>query len=222
MLDARVGPGTANFVHEPAMTGDQLQDALAAGHDAAGPRSTARGCSSAAKWASATPPAPPLSPVRCSVCPPHNSRSRHRAGRRRRQPQGAGHRAGAGPLSPLAPATRSPCNGWAGSRSPHWRAPIYVAPNWACRRWVDELHHHCRRPGRGAAAAGFGALAHFYAHCSAEPGHRRLLDALGAKPLLDLGMRLGEGSGAAVAVPILRAAAALHAGMATFTEAGVS
>ena len=62
----------------------------------------------------------------------------------------------------------------------------------------------------------------FYAHRSAEQGHRRLLDVLGAQPLLDLEMRLGEGSGAAVAMPILRAAAALHARMATFTEAGVS
>ena len=62
----------------------------------------------------------------------------------------------------------------------------------------------------------------FHAHRSAEPGHRRLLDALDAQPLLDLEMRLGEGSGAAVAMPILRAAAALHARMATFAEAGVS
>ncbi|MGB4875210.1 MAG: nicotinate-nucleotide--dimethylbenzimidazole phosphoribosyltransferase, partial [Candidatus Competibacter sp.] len=62
----------------------------------------------------------------------------------------------------------------------------------------------------------------FYAHCSAEPGHRCLLDALQASPLLALDMRLGEASGAAVAMPVLRAAAALHAGMATFAEAGVS
>ncbi|HAO33301.1 MAG TPA: hypothetical protein DCQ84_10140, partial [Candidatus Competibacteraceae bacterium] len=62
----------------------------------------------------------------------------------------------------------------------------------------------------------------FYAHCSAEPGHRYLLEVLNAKPILDLGMRLGEGSGAALAAPILRAAAALHARMATFAEAGVS
>ncbi len=61
-----------------------------------------------------------------------------------------------------------------------------------------------------------------YAHTSAEPGHRRVLDAIAARPLLDLGMRLGEGSGAAVAVPLLRMACALHNGMATFTEAGVS
>ena len=62
----------------------------------------------------------------------------------------------------------------------------------------------------------------FFAHCSAEPGHRGILEALSAKPLLDLAMRLGEGSGAAVAVPLVRLACALHAEMATFEEAGVS
>lgn len=59
------------------------------------------------------------------------------------------------------------------------------------------------------------------AHASAEAGHRKLAEALGKAPLLDLGMRLGEASGAAVAVPVLRAAVACHAGMATFAEAGV-
>jgi nicotinate-nucleotide--dimethylbenzimidazole phosphoribosyltransferase len=61
-----------------------------------------------------------------------------------------------------------------------------------------------------------------FAHRSKEPGHAAILSALEARPLLDLGMRLGEGSGAAVAVPLLRLACALHAGMATFAEAGVS
>jgi nicotinate-nucleotide--dimethylbenzimidazole phosphoribosyltransferase len=60
------------------------------------------------------------------------------------------------------------------------------------------------------------------AHLSAEPGHRRLLAALGIRPLFDLGMRLGEGSGATLAIPILKAAVACHTGMATFGEAGVS
>ncbi len=60
------------------------------------------------------------------------------------------------------------------------------------------------------------------AHASAEPGHALVLAALGAQPLLDLGLRLGEGSGAALAVPLLRLACALHAEMATFAEAGVS
>jgi nicotinate-nucleotide--dimethylbenzimidazole phosphoribosyltransferase len=66
-------------------------------------------------------------------------------------------------------------------------------------------------------------LAHALAgHVSAEAGHRMLLDELGLRPLVDLDMRLGEASGAAVALLILRAALACHTGMATFAEAGVS
>jgi nicotinate-nucleotide--dimethylbenzimidazole phosphoribosyltransferase len=59
-------------------------------------------------------------------------------------------------------------------------------------------------------------------HCSAEPGHQRLLAALGLAPLLSLDMRLGEGSGAAVAAGIIRSALAAHDRMATFAEAEVS
>ena len=67
-----------------------------------------------------------------------------------------------------------------------------------------------------------GALDHaVLAHVSAEAGHRALADVLGLMPLLDLGMRLGEGSAAALAVPLLRAALACHTGMATFAEAAV-
>lgn len=73
------------------------------------------------------------------------------------------------------------------------------------------------------AAAVPGIVGHCIAgHRSAEPGHARVLDRLGLDPLLSLGMRLGEGSGAAVAVAIIRAALAAHDGMATFAEAGVS
>jgi len=59
-------------------------------------------------------------------------------------------------------------------------------------------------------------------HCSAEPGNARLLDCLGLDPLLRLNMRLGEGSGAAVAVGVVRAALAAHNDMATFAEASVA
>ena len=62
----------------------------------------------------------------------------------------------------------------------------------------------------------------FYSHCSAEPGHQYVLAALNSTPLLNLGMRLGEGSGAAVAVLVLEAACQLHNNMATFSEAKVS
>ena len=61
-----------------------------------------------------------------------------------------------------------------------------------------------------------------FAHRSAEPGHQAVLDALDARPLLDLGMRLGEGSGAAVALPLLRSACVLHNQMASFADAGVT
>jgi len=80
----------------------------------------------------------------------------------------------------------------------------------------------------GAAAATLavaqpGSLDHtLAAHVSAEPGHRRLLDCLGMTPLLDLEMRLGEASGAALAINVVRAACACHAGMASFADAGVS
>lgn len=61
-----------------------------------------------------------------------------------------------------------------------------------------------------------------FAHQSAEPGHARVLAALDADPLLRLNMRLGEGSGAAAAIPLLRQACALHNQMASFQDAGIS
>src|SRR5579885_1689977 len=80
-----------------------------------------------------------------------------------------------------------------------------------------------------AAAAALAARLHpgaadylFAAHLSVEPGHRRLLAALGQEPLLSLGMRLGEGTGAALAIQLIRAAVAAFTGMATFASAGVS
>jgi nicotinate-nucleotide--dimethylbenzimidazole phosphoribosyltransferase len=78
-----------------------------------------------------------------------------------------------------------------------------------------------------AAAVLYAADRHALDHClvahrSAEPGHTRLLQAIGQRPLLDMDMRLGEASAAALAVPLLKAAAACHNGMATFAQAGVS
>jgi nicotinate-nucleotide--dimethylbenzimidazole phosphoribosyltransferase len=62
----------------------------------------------------------------------------------------------------------------------------------------------------------------FAGHRSVEPGHTRQLEALGLRPILELDMRLGEGTGAVLSFPVLRAAAAVMAGMATFAQAGVS
>jgi nicotinate-nucleotide--dimethylbenzimidazole phosphoribosyltransferase len=80
----------------------------------------------------------------------------------------------------------------------------------------------------GAAALVAAALAPAvrdylcFAHLSAERGHRVVLEALDARPLFDLGMRLGEGTGAALAMQLLRAAVRLQNEMATFESAGVA
>jgi nicotinate-nucleotide--dimethylbenzimidazole phosphoribosyltransferase len=77
-------------------------------------------------------------------------------------------------------------------------ALVAVRLNPACREWL------------------------LFGHRGAEPGHRHVLETLGAEPLLELGLRLGEGSGAALAVPLLRLACDLHGRMATFAEAAVA
>ena len=61
-----------------------------------------------------------------------------------------------------------------------------------------------------------------FAHQSAEAGHEKLMNKLGKVPMLNLGMRLGEGSGAALALSIIRSSLDCHIDMATFAEAGIS
>ncbi|MCU0894740.1 MAG: nicotinate-nucleotide--dimethylbenzimidazole phosphoribosyltransferase [Rhodospirillales bacterium] len=81
----------------------------------------------------------------------------------------------------------------------------------------------CTAAAAPLAAVRADALGHcIVGHASTEPGHRRLLARLGKRPLLDLDMRLGEASGAVLAAAVVKAAAACHAGMATFAEAGVT
>lgn len=84
----------------------------------------------------------------------------------------------------------------------------------------------------GFVATSAAAIAHavnpaaidhcIFGHVSAEPAHRRALEAMGQVPLLDLGMRLGEGTGAALAAVLTKTALHLHRNMATFGSAGVS
>ena len=81
----------------------------------------------------------------------------------------------------------------------------------------------CTAAAATLARAVPGALDHAVAgHVSAEAAHARMLQELGKEPMLALGMRLGEGSGAALAINVLKGAIACHSGMATFAEAGVS
>lgn len=93
----------------------------------------------------------------------------------------------------------------------HLRIPV-ILDGFICSAAALCLHH-----------AGPGALDHAVAgHLSTEGGHGRLLEAMDKAPMLSLGLRLGEASGAAVAISVLKAALACHVGMATFAEAGVS
>ncbi len=81
----------------------------------------------------------------------------------------------------------------------------------------------CTAAAAPLAVLAEGALDHcIVGHSSVEPGHALLLEKLEKRSLLDLGMRLGEASGAALALGIIRSAVAVHNGMATFAEAGVS
>jgi nicotinate-nucleotide--dimethylbenzimidazole phosphoribosyltransferase len=61
----------------------------------------------------------------------------------------------------------------------------------------------------------------FYSHLSSEAGHKQMLEKLGQKPILDLNMRLGEGTGAALAMSVIEAAVKVMSEMATFESAGV-
>ncbi|MEN8887864.1 MAG: nicotinate-nucleotide--dimethylbenzimidazole phosphoribosyltransferase [Celeribacter marinus] len=91
------------------------------------------------------------------------------------------------------------------------RIPV-ILDGFICTAAAATLEHACA-----------GALDHCIAgHQSDEAAHGRLLAALGKEPLVSLGLRLGEGSGAALVIPIIRAALECHSGMATFAEAGVA
>ncbi len=221
VLDARIGPGTANFVHEAAMSVEQLHDALAVGCEAAD-RAAIGGAHLFIGGEMGIGNTTSAAAVACSL------------------------------LSLPAAQLAGPGTGLGADGVAHKAFVIERAlakqrsdqPLTALQRLggfeiaaLTGAYLRCAQLNLPALVDGFITTAAalvavrfrpelvdwlFYSHCSAEPGHHRLLQALEARPLLDLGMRLGEGSGAAVAMPLLRAAAALHARMATFAEAGVS
>ncbi len=218
-----IAPGTANFVQQPAMTADQLAAALEAGRQAAA-RAVESGCrifiggemgignttsASALACALTGMPASRLAGPGTGLDPSGVDRKvrviqrgldLHRDGLK--TPLEVLRRLGGFEIAALAGSTIACAqkgvpvlvDGFIASVA----ALIAVGLNETVRAWL------------------------LFAHTSAEPGHRRVLEALEAAPLLDIGMRLGEGSGAAAALPLLRLACTLHNGMATFAEASVS
>jgi len=219
----RLGPGTANFTRQPAMSELQLQQALAAGRASAQQASVHEaqlfigGEMGIGNTSSASALAAILLP-----------RS---------------------PLMLVGPGTGLDAGGVARKlevieRAVHLHAEHCSGPLEALRRLggfevaaLVGAYLGCAQLGIAVLVDGFICTAAalcavrlnpacrpwlIFAHRSAEPGHLALLEALGAEPLLDLGLRLGEGSGAALAAPLLQQACALHNEMATFAEAAVA
>jgi len=219
----RLGAGTRNFAHEPAMTPEQCEQALHVGREtaqaaaAAGAQlfiggemgignttaASALGC-----WLLGCAPAELVGPGTGL------------------DPQGVAHKANVieAALEAHAPQLQAPLAALAcfGGFEIAGLVGSYLG---AAQAGVPSLVDGfiCSVAALLAVRLNPGCLPWlFFAHQSAEPGHARLLEALNAQPLLALGLRLGEGSGAALAVPLMRLACELHNGMATFAEAAVA
>jgi nicotinate-nucleotide--dimethylbenzimidazole phosphoribosyltransferase len=222
-----LGPGTANFLQGPAMTREQVERAVETGRRAvrglqihAGIRTVALGemgigntTSASALTAALT--GAPADAVTGRGTGLDEAGWRHKVGVVVRA-LGRHFPGRAGPVAPLDALTAVGGFEIAGL--------VGVALEAAARRLVVVLD------GFISSAAGLlaahlmpEARGYFVAgHRSPEPGHRVLLEALGLEPLLDLGLRLGEGSGAVLALNLLQCAADIMRDMATFAEAGVS
>jgi nicotinate-nucleotide--dimethylbenzimidazole phosphoribosyltransferase len=223
VLDCRLGPGTENFTRAPAMSPEQCGRALEAGRDAA-ERAFLAGAQLFIGGEMGIGNTTAAAALGCALLglPPERL---------------------AGPGAGLAPA------GVAHKVEVIRRALVLhqarlADPHEALRRLggfeiaaLTGAYLGCAQLGLPVLVDGFiasvaalvaarlcsGAARWFiFAHRSAEPGHRLVLAAMNAQPLLDLRLRLGEGSGAAAALPLLRLACALHRDMATFAEAGIS
>ncbi len=223
VVDARIAAATANFCHQPAMTPVQLERALAAGAEAVeralqqraqlfigGEMGIANSTSAAALAAAylalpATVLAGPGTGVDAAGVE-HKARvitqalSRHQA--QLHEPLQILRCLGGFEIAALSGAyircAQSGLPALVDGFISTVAALAAVRINPGCRDWL------------------------LFSHNSAEPGHQQVLAALDAEPLVNLQMRLGEGSGAALVLPLLQAACALHGEMATFAEAGVS
>jgi nicotinate-nucleotide--dimethylbenzimidazole phosphoribosyltransferase len=221
--EARVGAGTANVAEEPAMTRAQALQALAAGIELAaelagrgvgivalGEMGIANTTSASALCAALLPADP------TSVC--GHGTGLDEEGLRRKL--AAVRRA----LDVNRPDPSDPLGVLAALGGFEIAFLVGLALGGAAERLVVLLDGFIT--GAGALVAERLAPpvteSMVAAHLSPEPGHRLVLEELGLRPLLDLGMRLGEGTGAALALPIVRSALAVLRDMATFAEAGVS
>lgn len=225
VTDCSIADGTANFLHQPAMTSEQLEQALAIGQKAI-ENALAQGCDlfiAGEMGIANTTPATTIAAALLSVKPDTitgrgtgiDDKTLYHKIKVIEQAL-AHHNLLTTYPSPLAVLQT------VGGFEIAAIVGAYIA---AAQAGLPILVD-----GFISSAAALVAVKHnpsvrdwmFFAHASAEPGHAAMMQALEAKPLLDLGLRLGEGSGAGIAISLLRLACDLHNQMATFTDAGVS
>ncbi|HTV52463.1 MAG TPA: nicotinate-nucleotide--dimethylbenzimidazole phosphoribosyltransferase [Steroidobacteraceae bacterium] len=222
-LELHLGAGTANFVDGPAMSHTQLAAALAAGRDSVA-RAREHGAQLYIGGDMGIGNTTAASALACALLPGEP-----------RELVGPGTGLDARGMAHKAAVIARGLERHAGARADAYELLRCLGGFEIAA--LAGAYVHCAQLGIPALVDGFIASAAalaaarllpetrawwLFGHRSREPGHAPVLAALEAHPLLDLGMRLGEGSGAASAVPLLRLACALHAGMATFAEAGVS
>jgi nicotinate-nucleotide--dimethylbenzimidazole phosphoribosyltransferase len=220
VLRRSLGPGTANFTQAPAMSQAQLQDACQVGRECA-ERALEQGAELFIGGDMGIGNTTSAAALACALL---NAPARELAG------PGTGVDS-AGVLRKVAVIERALAlhrmeDPWEALRCVGgFEIAALTGAFIACaRRRLPMLIDGFVATSAALAAARLSAGAErwmLFGHRSAEPGHAHMLTALSAEPLLVLGMRLGEGSGAAAAVPLLRLACALHGEMATFAEAGV-
>ena len=221
LIDCRLGAGTANIAHGPAMTRDQAmrsldagarlaEEAIAEGADLLGTGEMGIGNTTVAGHQAAITGVPAEAVT--------GAAERDRRDRVAAQGRGGPARARAEPPRPVGCRGRARQGGWvrdrrSGRRHPRGRrAPRPIAMDGFIATAAALI-------AVTLAAAARGVL--FGSHRSAEPGHAHALAHLGLTPYLDLAMRLGEGTGAALFVHLARAAARIYTAMATFKSAGV-
>ncbi len=220
VLDYKIADGTANFHQSPAMTDEQLQLALQAGYEAIDRAQTA-GINIVAIGEMGIGNTTAAAAIVSAIC---NAPASHTAGRGTGlDDAGVAHKINIVDESLVLHADRSPISvlqNLGGFEIAAMCGAMLKSSDYPIAIVVD---------GYIATAAALCATAinpqvHqqlIFAHQSAEPGHMIALNHLKATPLLQLGLRLGEGSGAALAIPLIQSAAAVLNDMATFETAGV-
>lgn len=222
LINAKIAPGTANYLEGPAMTEAQCQKALASGaalaREAAASGSNLLACGEMGigNTASASLLTHYLAPAPLEACIGRGTGLDDAGLERKRALLAAAVARYAGPTDPLSVLAQ-----FGGFEIAMMTGALLAGAEAGLTLLIDGF---IVTAALLVAARMQPAVLDYclFAHCSGEPGHRLQLEALGGKALLNLELRLGEGSGAALALPLIQAAANFLNEMASFESAGVA